>query len=85
MLGVINQIRHYRELAMLTQDDLAKKLKTSLHSVWRWENNKVEPRASELSQMAEIFGCSIDELLAENPPPPSAQLPEEPGTERKTA
>lgn len=70
---MLNRIKAYRIAAKLSQDELAKKLSVSLHSVWRWENGKVEPRASELSQMAGMFGCSVDDLLLSNPQQPSAQ------------
>jgi transcriptional regulator with XRE-family HTH domain len=47
----------------LSQRDLAKKIGVSMHTIWRWENNKIEPRASKLRQMAKLFGCKIADLV----------------------
>jgi transcriptional regulator with XRE-family HTH domain len=65
---VKNNIRRYRRITELTQIGLAQKLKVSLSSVWRWENRKIEPRASQLRQMATLFGCDIKDLVESDGP-----------------
>lgn len=67
----MNNIRYFREKAGLTQGQLAKKMGVALDSVSRYENGKREPRASDLRHMAEIFACTVDDLL--NPMPPLSQ------------
>jgi len=79
-----NRIKELRELKGLSQADLAKRLNVSLHSVWRWENERVDPRASELSQMADVFECGVQDLF-ENPPQPPALTPEELGAKKEVA
>lgn len=56
-------IKKYREAAALTQLQVAKTLGISVDTLWRWENSTGEPRATELIKMAQLFGCSVDELL----------------------
>ena len=56
-------IRKHRELAGLTQAEAAKKLDISVDSIRRYESGEREPRASDLMRMAQLFGCSIDDLV----------------------
>lgn len=71
----MNNIRYFREKAGLTQGQLAEKMGMALDSISRYENNKREPRASDLRHMAEIFNCTVDDLL--NPTPPLPRLQEQ--------
>ena len=64
-------IKELREAKGISQVELARLINVSMHSVWRWENGKVEPRACELQKLAQVFECKVDDLL--NPPKPSAQ------------
>lgn len=65
-----NRIKELREAKKMSQVELAKQLNVSLHSVWRWENEKIDPRATELLQLAEVFECEIKDLYANPTPPP---------------
>ena len=47
----------------MTQKALAEELNVTSQAVSRWENDEVEPSISTISQMAELFDCSIDELF----------------------
>ena len=47
----------------MTQEDLAKKLGVIQSAVSQWETGKSKPRADMLLKLAEIFGCTVDELL----------------------
>ena len=47
----------------MTQKDLANRLNMSPQAISRWENDEVEPSIETLSQMAEIFNVSLDELF----------------------
>lgn len=64
-------IKERREKLGLSQQELANELNISMHTVWRWENEKIEPRASELIALAKIFKCPMKKLFEENPPQPS--------------
>lgn len=48
----------------MTQVELAKKLNVSQASVSAWESNlEVYPREDIVIRIADLFGCSIDELF----------------------
>lgn len=46
-----------------TQPKLAKKLGVSLQIIWCWENGKHFPNLMVAADIADLFGCTIDELL----------------------
>lgn len=66
-------IKKWRESVGLTQLQVAKALEISNMTVSRYETGAREPRATELIRMAQLFGCTVDELLIENPTPPLSQ------------
>ena len=53
-----------REKSGLTQRDLAIELGVDQSAVSLWESGKTQPRAKLLPQLAAIFCCTVDELLA---------------------
>lgn len=55
-------IKQKRKEANITQADLAKKLAVSDKCIWSWENNRTEPPTGAVQKMAQIFGCSVDDL-----------------------
>ncbi len=63
MLG--ENIRKYRVLAGLSQDDLATKMRMSRSLLSQWENNQNDPSADQLSRLAKNLGISADMLLAD--------------------
>ena len=63
----MNAIKQFREARGLKQTELAEKIDISTVTLSRYENGEREPRASELVKMAQLFGCTVDDLLSENP------------------
>ena len=58
------QIRKRRKVMGLSQGVPAKRLHLSHQtSVSFWETGKVCPNAVGLCDLADVFGCSVDELL----------------------
>lgn len=49
----------------ITQEELSKKLDVGQNTVSQWETGERMPRADKLLQLAEILGCTVDELLKE--------------------
>lgn len=47
----------------LSQNRLAKYIRVSPSSIFRWENSKVDINALELTKIAKFFGVSTDYLL----------------------
>jgi transcriptional regulator with XRE-family HTH domain len=46
-----------------TQDDVAKRLNTTRVTVARWESGIHEPGVATLKTLAQLYRCSIDDLL----------------------
>ncbi len=56
-------LKSLRKEKNLTQPELAQKLHVSKGMVSFWENEKYEPTATNIINVAEFFNVSIDELL----------------------
>lgn len=59
----MNKIREYRKQRKWTQDELAKRIGVERSAVAKWESGKSQPQAARFVALAEVFGCSVDELL----------------------
>ena len=57
------RLKELREERHLTQNDIAKEIKTSQTNIGRWEKELNEPAASFLIRLADFFQCSTDYLL----------------------
>ena len=55
-----------REAAGLTQKEVAAILGVDDSAICQWETGRTSPLARRLSQIAEIYHCSIDTLLTDN-------------------
>lgn len=60
-------LSHYRKTLGLTQSDLAEKLNYSDKSISKWERGDGLPDLAVTVQIAEIFGLTVNDLLAEKP------------------
>lgn len=56
-------IKYLREVNNLTQKELAEKVYTSQQMVNRIENCVTDPSLKLAQRIAEVFGCTIDELI----------------------
>lgn len=59
----MNKIQEYRKRQKWTQEELAKRIGVERSAVAKWESGKSLSQAARLVKLAEIFGCSVDELL----------------------
>ena len=57
-------IKSVREGARMTQQELATALGINRSTVAMWETGQSHPRAQKLQELARVFGCTVDELLA---------------------
>ena len=62
-LNISSFIRQKRKDLRFTQDELANKLGVSKATISKWELAQCYPDITMLPNIAELFGCSIDELL----------------------
>lgn len=61
MIG--EKIKRLRTEKGMTQKDLADKLFVTAQAVSRWENGEVEPSISTVTEMANIFEVTVDEIV----------------------
>ncbi len=57
------QLKDLRLEKSLTQEEVAKAIKTSQRNIGRWENGENEPTASFIARLANYFDVSADYLL----------------------
>lgn len=62
-LNISSYIRQRRKELNLTQDELAEKLGVTKASVSKWELAQSYPDITLLPKIAELFNCTVDELL----------------------
>ena len=70
MKGTLMKFRdnllHLRQQRNMTQEQLAMLLGVSRQSVAKWESGQSTPEVDKLLKMAELFGCTIDELVSDD-------------------
>ena len=52
--------------AIPTQREVAKAVGVKESAVSKWERGIAKPRADKLPKLAELYGCTIEELLADS-------------------
>lgn len=65
----MNQIKAYRTKLGQTQAEIASACNVKQNTVSAWETGRSEPDFESLKKMADIFNCSIDELLGRKEKP----------------
>ena len=58
-----NRIQRYRKARKMTQEELAERLNITSQAVSKWETDNSYPDLDLLCKLAEIFNCSLDELM----------------------
>ena len=61
--GFRMKIKNLRESKKLTQEELASKMNVERSTIAMWETGKAVPRTERLPQLAEVLGCSVDDLF----------------------
>ena len=62
-----NNLCHYRKQLGLTQTELAEKLNYSDKSISKWERGDGLPDLAVTAQLADIFGLTVNDMIAEKP------------------
>ena len=57
------KIREYREKLGITGMELAQRMGVDETTVYSWEIGRILPRAEKLPRLADVLGCTIDELF----------------------
>ena len=56
-------IKEARLKKSISQLELAEKLNVTQGAVSQWENETASPRTALLPKIAQVLGCTVDELL----------------------
>lgn len=62
------QLREMRERAGMQQQDVAKALGVTAQSLSYWENGKRNVNLADAVRLADLYGCSLDELAGRDWP-----------------
>lgn len=55
----------FRLAAKLSQQNAAEKLGVGIVTLSRWETGKTSPNAAQLKAMAQLYGTTVDALIAD--------------------
>ena len=58
-----NNIKKYRKMLKLSQEDLAKKSNLYRNSIYNYENNKRQPSIEALNKIAAALGVTVNDLI----------------------
>ncbi|MBE6992794.1 MAG: helix-turn-helix transcriptional regulator [Ruminococcaceae bacterium] len=58
-----DNLQRIRKNAGFTQEELAERMEVSRQAVSKWESGQTFPELDKLIRMAEMFNCSLDELV----------------------
>lgn len=64
----MNNLKFLMKRAGLSCLDIANSLQVSQQAVYKWEAGTAMPSAAKLPMLAEVLGCTIDELFGRSPP-----------------
>lgn len=60
-------LKEVRKRARLTAREVAREIGVSVQNVYNWEGGSYLPEAAKLKKLAKLYGCTVDELLADAP------------------
>ncbi len=66
-----DNIRKYRKINNMSQDELAEKLEVTRQSISLWETGQTQPSLDSIIALSKLFNVSTDELLKEDEAKPS--------------
>lgn len=64
------RVKEFREKKELTQNELAKQVGVTQSAVAKWETGGFTPSTTTLCLLADVLGCTIDQLCGREPPAP---------------
>lgn len=58
----MNNIKKYREMCGMTQDELSQLVCVDRVTIANWEGGKTEPRLSQALKLAEVLGTTVEKI-----------------------
>lgn len=62
-MKIAERLRHAREIARLSQTQVANHLGVAANTVCGWEVGERQPKIMQVAKLAELYGCTTDYLL----------------------
>ena len=59
----MNNLKEYRIKQNLSQEEMADKLGLTQGAIAQWELGITSPPTKKIAQVAELYGCTIEELI----------------------
>lgn len=59
----MTSIKIFRKRYNMTQQQLANALNVTQGAVNQWEHGSVKPKLENLIRMAQLFGCTVEDLV----------------------
>lgn len=59
----MNNLKQLRLNAQFSQERLAEEMQVSQQAIAKWENGSSMPTADKFPKLAQVLGCTIDELF----------------------
>ncbi|TFG81467.1 MAG: transcriptional regulator [Spirochaetales bacterium] len=64
---VVNNVKHFRALASLTQEDLARLVKVTRQTIIAIERGNYTPSVLLALRLSKALGCSVEDIFNEKP------------------
>ncbi len=65
-MKITNNVKKLRQAAGMTQADLAARLGITTPSITKWEKGRSNPDLPNAFRLAEIFECSVSEIVCQD-------------------
>ena len=59
----MNRFKRFRMLASMSTEEAAKRIGVTKGNIGHWESGRTQPRVSRLRRIADVYGCSVADLL----------------------
>lgn len=62
----MNRFKRFRLLASMSTEEAARRIGVCPSNIGHWEAGRTQPRVSRLRRIADVYGCTIADLLGDN-------------------
>ena len=63
MIKISKNLKKFRKLSNLTQEQLAERMNLTRQAISNWENDKSQPDIQSIEKLSEVFGISVEEMI----------------------
>lgn len=62
----MNRFKRFRLLASMSTEEAARRIGVCPSNIGHWEAGRTQPRVSRLRRIADVYGCTIADLLGDD-------------------